>query len=151
VERQAWLQAAGMYILAVQRLPSPIPVDLQNKMNQAMYMAASLPETGDLLIFLPEDRLTPGIADLCRARHALFQGELTMTHSILQRLKEEHPHMHEVGLVEAELALDRGEKEEARSILESLLRDWRLSTWGRQIARNLLDQLESGSTSTSTP
>lgn len=140
LERQSWLAAAGMYVLAIQRLPSPAPPELQNHMYQSMYMAASLPEAGDLLIFLPEDRLTPGVIELCRGRHALFQGELSTARSIARRLREEFPDMREVGLLEAEIALKSGEVDAGRKKLNDLLRDPLLSPWGRQVAQYLLKQ-----------
>lgn len=140
LERQSWLAAAGMYVLAIQRLPSPAPPEVQDHLYQSMYMAASLPEAGDLLIFLPEDRLTPGIAELCRGRHALFQGELPTARSIARRLREEFPDMREVGLLEAEIALKSGEVEAGRKKLNDLLGDPLLSPWGRRVAQYLLKQ-----------
>lgn len=84
--------------------------------------------------------LAPDIAELCRGRHALFQGELPAARSIARRLREEFADMREIGLLEAEIALKSGEVDAARNQLNNLLRDPQLSPWGRRIAQYLLNQ-----------
>jgi serine/threonine protein kinase len=141
VERQAWVFASGLYLEALKLSPPPMPDELDQKLNLALYLSAGAPEAAALFNRLPEGDLKPGMVELLRGRSALYRGDLVMAKGSVKKIKEKFSAFSELDLLEAEIALKEGDRNRGKQKLQDLMNNPATPVWAGQAADYILKQL----------
>lgn len=142
--RESWVASAAMYLRAIRTLPpnSLVPVELETAMHEAVYKAATFPEGQNFLPFDSIARVDQPIALIAQGRSALFNGDTVKAREFLNQVKNINPNMAEIHLLEAEILVREGKREDARQILSALAADLGLPDWIRKQADQYLLQFQ---------
>jgi serine/threonine protein kinase/Tfp pilus assembly protein PilF len=144
MQRQLWLEAAKLYLEAIHLGKNPASNDLLERTRQAVYLAASDPDATELMGELPGSRVSLDFVAIVQARHALYQGQLTRAKLAVRRLNDKKVELPELKLLEAEIVLHEGDKDQAIAQLEGLLADPTTPGWVRQAAEYNINENKSG-------
>ncbi|MBN1148087.1 MAG: protein kinase [Anaerolineales bacterium] len=144
LSRQVWPEAARMYLEAARLVKEPLPKELQERLRQALYLAAGDPESEDLLAKLPGSRISPDFIIILQARQVLKKGQIARAKVMAQRLAERPTDLQEIQLLEAEILITEGQDELARDKLNGLVNDPEVPQWIREVADYILREIIPG-------
>ena len=142
--REGWIPSASMFFQAYKffQANGEVPKDLTDRFHEAMYKAATQPESQ---LFIPLDnvaRVDEGIALITRARNAFYTDRRDEAFEFLAEIKRVAPAMPESRMLEAEFSIETGEHAKARLLAESLLPDdSSAAEWVRVFAEEILMRL----------
>ena len=140
--REAWIAAALMYQRALSTQPDgQVSVELLNQYHEAVYKASASSE--DLALYLPFDiiaKVDEPIALIAEGRFNLHRGDNAKAREFLERARGSKPTMPEVTLLDAEIFIKEGKKDEARQLLEQLMANPNTPEWIRALADTYLTQ-----------
>ncbi len=136
------VQAAQAYLTAIQFLGDTAPDEVVDHFHQSVYQAAALPNYPREVSFdtLAETDLT--LAGIAKARHLLYAGDITGAQELLASVQRRKPDMPEVLLLTAEIQIEKGATEEARTQLYNLISSPKPPTWIKVEARRLLQKIQ---------
>jgi tRNA A-37 threonylcarbamoyl transferase component Bud32 len=144
--REAWHLAAGTYLRLVSFYISQdkaIPDSIRGGFREAAYKGA---QRSDLPLVMPFDQLNDvqaGFANIVRGRHVLYNGELSNAEELLRLAdKPTGVALPEIHLLKAEIAIQKGNSEEARNILLTLGADPNMPEWVRIMADEILKSIQ---------
>jgi tetratricopeptide (TPR) repeat protein len=140
-ERELWLEAAKFYGEAMKLIPVKPPPELQEYYEMSLYLGADDPALEEVLLELPKGRVELVFIEIVRARHSLYQGEMTRVKVITRRLNEKQSDRRELKLLEAEIFHAQGNDELASEKLEGLLNDPAAPRWVRLVAQHILEEV----------
>jgi serine/threonine protein kinase len=139
--REAWIAAAGMYQRAIlSKGGGETPLPLLNAYHEAVYKAAASEE---LPLYLPFDsiaKVDQPMAFVAEGRFNLQRGDNALAHDFLERARRLKPAMPEVILLDAEIAIKEGRKQDARQLLNDLVSSLDTPEWIRSLADTYLIQ-----------
>jgi serine/threonine protein kinase len=141
MQRELWMEAAGLYLRAVNVSPEPLPDEILENLNQSLYLAADNPEIEQLLSEPRLERIRAPIIDVVRARHVLYMGDVGHAEELLGELRRLEVQIPETDLLEAEFLLATGNPEAAMPILDELSYTRDVPFWISAVARFMLDEV----------
>jgi cytochrome c-type biogenesis protein CcmH/NrfG len=141
VKREAWIAAAGMYQRAIlSATGGETPDSLLTVYHEAVYKAAA---NEDLPLYLPFDSIAnvdQTIAFIAEGRYNLHLGDNTKARDFLERARRLKPSMPEVTMLDAEITIKEGKKDDARQLLNNLMSSLDTPEWIRILADTYLIQ-----------
>lgn len=141
---EAWHMAAGMYLRLMPlyfRENRPVPEDIKDNFREAAYRGA---ERNTLPLVMPFEQVTgfqSDFANIVRGRHALYNGELSKAEASLALAERASEFLKEANLLKAEIAIKKGNLDEARHILAALTEDPHAPKWVAAMAEEILKSL----------
>ena len=141
--REAWTPAAMMYYHAVAafRRSGGVPEELNDSFHEAVYKAASQPESIDLVQFDALSRVDEPIAFIAQARHALYTDRPDESRGFLEQARRVAPNMLEIALLDAEWNQRTGHRPEAIRIFEEIINDDAAPDWIFEFADEALAKM----------
>lgn len=143
--RSAWHLAAGMYLRVMpMQLAQQGVIDEEVKLafRESAYKAAP---RNDFPLIVPFDELGKVQFDffnIVRGRHELYNGDITDAETYLAIADRSAELLPEVHLLKAEIAIKKGNTQEATMILETLASDTNLPSWLRAMAEESLKTIQ---------
>jgi len=132
VERKAWVGAATMYARVIQLTPAdPLPADIEEPFHESVYQAAVLPEfqTFFPVVSSPDGGRDEFMSLIGQGRAALYRGEFAKANELLAQAKNLKPDMPEATLLDAEIRLRDGARDEALRLFRQLSSDPTVPEW----------------------
>jgi serine/threonine protein kinase len=142
---EAWHLASGMYLRAMPLLTRGggfIPEEVKGGFREAAYKGA---ERRDMPMVAPFDQMTvvqSQFANIIRGRNALFIGDMGMAEESLAQAMPAADALPEVYLLQAEIAIQKGNLPEAREILSALAGKPNVSPWMLVMAEGILKLIQ---------
>ncbi len=138
-----WPGSAAMYLRAADLFqPGTVPQDVRDRLHEAVYKAAGIPEA---LTFLTFDRVTgfdQPLGWVARGRFALYFGSIAEARKALAQAQRIKPDFPEAVLLEAEIDIKDGKVAEARQLLLSISSNPAKPEWMHAEAEKLLTTLQ---------
>jgi tRNA A-37 threonylcarbamoyl transferase component Bud32 len=137
---RGWLPAAIFYTTLAEAYGPVLPNEVREGLRETVYMAAG---SQDALFpnYIPFDRLRPIeeiTAQIAATRYAITRSNMPGHVPTFDELLASHPNLPEVRLLQGEVALRRGQPDEARAVLSELAADSGGPQWVRNQAEQLL-------------
>ncbi len=142
--RQAWHLAAGMYARTMPLFLKEdgfIPDEVKDGFRESAYRGASNKDLPQALPFEQAGIFHSDFANIVRARHALFLGDLPKAEELLLLAENASDELKEVHLLRAEFFIQKGLPDEARRILTVLTTDPVAPAWTIIMAEEILKTL----------
>jgi predicted Ser/Thr protein kinase len=139
--RNAWPQAAQVYVRLMQVHPRPVPAEITTRLNEALYKAAAVEDFFNVVSLDTIAEVAPPITPIVRTRHVLYFEGPVRARALLTGLSAVDKSIPEERLLEAEASIRFGSPEEAIPILDGLIQNIDLPEWIRAEAQSLLDQI----------
>lgn len=143
--RSAWHLAAGMYLRVMpMQLAKQGVIDEETKQafRESAYKAAP---RNDFPLIVPFDQLGKiqfDFFNIVRGRHELYNGDITDAETYLAIADRSAELLPEVYLLKAEIAIKKGNTQEATMILEAIAKDTNLPSWLRAMAEEYLKTIQ---------
>lgn len=141
--RRGWLPAAIFYTVLAEAYGPVLPNELREGLRETVYMAAG-GEDALFPIYIPFDRLRPIeeiTAQIAATRYAITRSTMPGRVPTFDDLIAHHPTLPETRLLQGEIALRRGQPEEARAVLRELADDPGAPEWVKNQAGRMLRAL----------
>jgi hypothetical protein len=143
--REAWHLAASMYLRLMPiytEKNQPIPEEIKDGFREAAYKGA---ERRDMPLLVPFDQINilhADFASVVRGRYALYNGALADAEASLASAERASAFLPEVHLLKAEIAIKKGNINDARDILLALGGDPKASEWILSMSEELLKSIQ---------
>lgn len=142
---QAWHLAAGMYARAIplyMKEDGVVPEEVKDGFRESAYRGA---QYNDLPVVMPFEQaggILPDFANIVRGRHALYMGDMAKAEESLALADKSSEFVKEVHLLRAEIAIQKGNPEEAERVLTTLVNDPEASKWMVVMAEEILKTIQ---------
>jgi hypothetical protein len=136
--RRGWLPAAIFYTSLAEAYGPVLPNEVREGLRETVYMAA---EDALFPTYIPFDRLRPIeeiTAQIAAIRYAITRSTMPGRVPTFDDLIANHPTLPETRLLQGEIALRRGQPDEARAVLGELAADSGAPQWVKNQAERLL-------------
>lgn len=143
--RSAWHFAAGMYLrIMPMQLAQQGVVDeeIKDAFRESAYKAAPRNDFPLIVSFDQLGKIQLDFLNIVRGRHLLYNGNITEAETALATAERSAEFLPEVYLLKAEIAIKKGNTEEAALILEGLTKDTNLPSWLRAMAEEQLKTIQ---------
>jgi len=119
-----------------------LPRELRDRLEPSFYFAV---EMNDVPLYIPLDALEredPPMAFFAQSRYALLHGNLDAAHHNLEELLRVQPGWPMAQLLNAEILMHDGKRQEAGRILQDLINSPRVQDWVKEQAGLLLSNTQ---------
>ncbi|MBI3166575.1 MAG: serine/threonine protein kinase [Chloroflexi bacterium] len=142
---QAWHLAAGMYVHAIPlyiRQDGAVPDDIKDGFRESAYRGAQYANLPVVMPFEQAGIILPDFANIVRGRHALYAGDLAKAEEYLALTEKSSEFLKESHLLRAEIAVQKGDLEDAKRVLTALSSDPEASKWMLIMAEEILKTIQ---------
>ncbi len=144
IDREAWGPAAGVFMRALQNISpnDPAHVELLDLYHESLYKAAAMP---GMLQNLPVDELERTdlpMFQIAKIRNTYYHGDPAEAWQRLEEQKQANPRMVEARLLEAEMNLRDGNRDDAAELYISLVENENTPFWIFEIAADALERMQ---------
>ena len=142
---QAWHLAAGMYARTISLIikeGGTIPEEVRDGFRESAYRGA---QYSDLPVVMPLEQaggFLPDFANIVRGRHALYIGDIARAEELLALAEKPSDTLKEAHLLKAEIAIQKGDSEDAKRILTALTGDPAAPKWVVVMAEEILKTIQ---------
>lgn len=143
--RSAWHMAAGMYLRVMPMQLSQqgvVDEEIKEAFRESAYKAAPRNDFPLIVSFDQLDKIQLDFLNIVRGRHELYNGSIAEAEKSLDTANRSAEFLPEVYLLRAEIAIEKGNTQEAVKILEGLISDTNLPSWLRAMAEEYLKSIQ---------
>ncbi|MBN8580615.1 MAG: serine/threonine protein kinase [Anaerolineae bacterium] len=143
--RSAWHFAAGMYLRVMpMQLAQQGVVDeeIKEAFRESAYKAAPRNDFPLIVSFDQLGKIQLDFLNIVRGRHELYNGNIAEAEKSLDTANRSAEFLPEVYLLRAEIAVEKGNTQEAVKIFEGLINDTNLPSWLRAMAEEQLKTIQ---------